>query len=80
MRCILERGIARGEIRPLDLDTGVYLVLAPMMFLMFWQNTMACLPKAGGPGADAAASASTAFSPEAYLEAQVDNLLRGLRP
>jgi len=80
VRCILERGIARGEIRALDLDTGVYLVLAPMMFLMFWQNTMACLPAAGGLGADADASASTPLCPEAYLEAQVDNLLRGLRP
>src|SRR5690606_17253495 len=72
VRRILERGIARAEIRPLDLQTGVYLVLAPMMFLTLWHNSMAsCLP---------GDSAGMPFSPEAYLEAQVDNLLRGLRP
>ncbi|MCD2511867.1 TetR/AcrR family transcriptional regulator [Comamonas endophytica] len=74
VRRILERGIARGEIRTLDLQTGVYLVLAPMVFLTLWQNSMApCLP-----GQDA--GASLPFSPEAYLETQIDNLLRGLRP
>ncbi len=81
VRCILERGIARGEIRPLDLDTGVYLVLSPMMFLMFWQNTMAgCLPARMDDTCETPPCASMPFSPEAYLEAQIDNLLRGLRP
>ncbi len=76
VRGILERGIARGEIRPLDLDTGVYLVLSPMMFLTFWQNSMAaCLPAPAG-----LAGTGRPFSPEAYLEAQLENLLRGLRP
>lgn len=74
VRRILERGIARGEIRPLDLDTGIYLVLAPMMFLAFWKNSMAdCLAADSG-------CAIMPFSPEAYLAAQVDNLVRGLAP
>ncbi len=78
VRRILERGIARGEIRPLDLGTGVYLVLAPMMFLMFWQNSMAwCLPARAVQEADSGCAVMP-FSPEAYLEAQVDNLVRGL--
>ena len=78
VRRILERGIARAEIRPLDLDTGVYLVLAPMMFLMFWQNSMAwCGPAHADTGAGSGCAVMP-FSPEAYLEAQVDNLVRGL--
>lgn len=78
VRRILERGIARGEIRPLDLDTGVYLVLAPMMFLMFWQNSMAwCGPAHADQGAGSGCAVMP-FSPEAYLEAQIDNLVRGL--
>ena len=74
VRRILERGIARGEIRALDLDTGVYLVLAPILFLTLWQNSMApCLPGAEDP-------APLRFSPEAYLAAQAENLLLGLVP
>lgn len=78
VRRILERGIARGEIRPLDLDTGVYLVLAPMLFLMFWQNSMGwCGPAHADQGAGSGCAVMP-FSPEDYLEAQIDNLVRGL--
>lgn len=81
VRRILERGIARGEIRALDPQTGVYLVLAPMIFLTLWQNAMApSLPGAAGlAGASREGSASPPFNPEAYLETQIENLLRGLR-
>ncbi|MET1114220.1 MAG: TetR/AcrR family transcriptional regulator [Comamonas sp.] len=80
-RRILERGIARGEIRDLDLNTGIYLVLAPMMFLMLWQNSMAsCLPGACGTADTAPSNAPLRFSPEAYLAAQAENLLLGLVP
>lgn len=80
VRKILERGIARGEVRPLDLQTGVYLVLAPMLFLMLWQNSMASPVPAAMAPVPAAPDASLPFRPEAYLEAQIENLLRGLRP
>lgn len=67
IRRILERGIARGEFRAIDLDYAVYFVLAPMMFLMMWKHSMAvCVPDTKG------------MTPEKYLEAQVENILHGL--
>ncbi len=69
VRRILERGMERGEFRPMDVHTGAYLVLAPMLFLSVWQNSLAaCQP------------ADAAISPRAYLDAQVENLLLGLVP
>lgn len=68
VRRILERGMARGEFRTMDLDHGVYLVLAPMIFLMVWKHSLgACVPDDLG------------LTPERYLDIQVDNLLHGLR-
>ena len=67
IRRILERGIARGEFRPVNLDYAVYLVLAPLIFLMMWKHSVgACVPDALG------------LNPEQYIEAQIDNLLQGL--
>ena len=78
---ILARGMARGEFRPMDVNTGVYLVLAPMLFLMMWQNSMAsCLPAAQAPSAEGPAVPGMLISPLDYLDAQVDNLLLGLVP
>ncbi len=78
---ILERGIARGEIRPIDVNAGVYLVLAPMLFLMMWQNSMgSCLSAPQAPSAQGPAVPGMLISPLAYLDAQVDNLLLGLVP
>lgn len=67
IRRILERGVARGEFRPLDLDTGVFVVLAPMIFLMTWRHSFG-----------ACAEACELLDPETYLEAQVDTMLHGL--
>ena len=67
VRRILERGIARGEFRPVNLDYAVYLVLAPMIFLMMWKHSVgACVPDALG------------MTPEQYIEMQADNILHGL--
>ena len=67
IRRILQRGMDRKEIRPLDLDYAVYLVLAPMIFLMLWKHSMgACVPDA------------LALDPEKYLAMQADNILHGL--
>ena len=57
----------RGELRALNLDQAVYLVLAPLMFLMFSQSTPAlCIPNA------------ERFSPQEYIRLQADNVLQGL--
>ena len=67
IRRILERGVARGEFRPMNLDYAVYLVLAPMIFLMLWKHSIgACVPDALG------------MTPEQYIEMQADNILHGL--
>lgn len=67
IRRILERGVARGEFRPVNLDYAVYLVLAPMIFLMLWKHSIgACVPDALG------------MTPEQYIEMQADNILHGL--
>src|SRR5262245_15309761 len=39
LRRILERGITRGEFRPLDLDATVPLVAAPVVLLGVWKHS-----------------------------------------
>ena len=67
IRRILQRGMERGEFRQMDLEYGTYIVLAPMMFLMLWNNSM-------GP----CALPDENFSPEQYIRSQIDNILHGL--
>ncbi|MDD5028397.1 MAG: TetR/AcrR family transcriptional regulator [Rhodoferax sp.] len=64
---ILQRGVARGEFRPLDLKYGVYLILAPLVFLVLWKHSFA-------PCCDHLAQ----IDPPTYLSAQIEMLLHGL--
>lgn len=67
IRRILQRGIARGEFRQLDLDYAVYSIIAPMVFLVMSKHSMgACVPM------------DKALSPERYIASQVDIILHGL--
>ncbi|NIC43067.1 TetR/AcrR family transcriptional regulator [Aquabacterium sp. A08] len=67
LRQILERGVARGEFRPIDPDYGIYSLIAPMIFLLLWKHAMApCI----GPDQQ--------IDPEAFLRSQTDALLHGL--
>ncbi|KQO23614.1 TetR/AcrR family transcriptional regulator [Acidovorax sp. Leaf78] len=67
VRRIIERGIERGEFRPVSLDYIVHVVLAPMIFLMMWKHSVSvCIPE----GMD--------LDPEKFIEAQIDNVLHGL--
>lgn len=67
VRRVLQRGMDRGEFRPIDLDYGAYLVMAPILFLTIAKQSLgACLPE------------GTAFDPHAYIQAQADNMLVGL--
>lgn len=64
---ILQRGVDRGEFRPVDPKYGVYLVLTPMIFLMSWTHSLgACV------------SCDDTLVPEDYLAVQIDNILHGL--
>ena len=67
IRRILQRGMERGEFRTVNLDYAIYVVQAPMIFLMLWKHSLvACMPNTHG------------FCTETYIESQVDNLLFGL--
>lgn len=67
IRSILQRGVERGEFRPIDLQYGVYTVMAPMLYLLVWKHSLgACAP------------AHEMLVPEQYLAAQIDTLLHGL--
>ena len=67
IRRILQRGVERGEFRPLDLQYGVHTVLAPMLYLVVWKHSFGACIAQGSP-----------LVPDAYLNAQIDILLHGL--
>jgi TetR/AcrR family transcriptional regulator len=64
---ILQRGIDRGEIRNINVEYGVYSVLAPMIFLTLWKHSMGACPEH-----------SFELVPEQYIESQLDTILNGL--
>jgi TetR/AcrR family transcriptional regulator len=67
IRNILQRGIDRGEFRPMDVDYSVFSIIAPMMYLIMMKHSLgACIPK------------EYPLDPQRYLEAQTENLLNGL--
>ena len=66
LRRILERGMDSGEFRPMNAEIAVHTIVAPMIFLMIWENAMT------------AYSSSLSMSPLEFLEHQIDVLLHGL--
>ena len=64
---VLQRGIDRGEFRPMALNYGVYTVLAPMLFLATWQHSFATCEEF-----------SADLDPAKYIAIQVETLLHGL--
>jgi TetR/AcrR family transcriptional regulator len=67
VRQILQRGIDRGEFRPIDLDYAVYTVIAPMIFLIMMKHSLgACVPQ------------DYPVDPQRYVRMQADTLLQGL--
>lgn len=67
IRRVLERGVASGEFRAIDLDYTVHLVIAPLLFLMMSKHSLgACVPQ------------SQNFDPKIFIERQLDCLLHGL--
>jgi AcrR family transcriptional regulator len=69
IRRILQRGMDRGEFRPLDLDYAVFSVLAPMIFMMLSRHSKGiCIPQ------------GLELDPQRYLASQLDIILHGLSP
>ncbi|GAA4421238.1 TetR/AcrR family transcriptional regulator [Acidovorax lacteus] len=67
IRRILQRGIDRGEFRAVPLDYAIYVVLAPMMFLMMWKHSLG-----------ACAQGALDIDPDRYLATQADVIAYGL--
>jgi TetR/AcrR family transcriptional regulator len=64
---ILQRGVERGEFRPIDLPYAAFTIMGAMVFLMNMRHSLgACLP------------ADQQLDPQRYIAAQTDILLRGL--
>nr|WP_315496593.1 TetR/AcrR family transcriptional regulator [uncultured Rhodoferax sp.] len=64
---VLQRGINSGEFRPMELNYGAYLVMAPILFLAISKQSLgSCMPP------------EVVFDPLAYIQTQVDNMLIGL--
>jgi TetR/AcrR family transcriptional regulator len=67
VRRILERGVARGEFRAIDIDYTVFSIIAPMVYLTMMKHSLgACVPH------------DFEVDPARFVETQADNLLRGL--
>jgi len=65
IRRVLQRGIDRGEIRPLSMEYAIYSLIAPMIFLLMWKHSMApCCP--------------ATIDPIGFIDNQVDLLLHGM--
>lgn len=63
---VLQRGVDRGEFRPMDMRYGVYIVLAPILFLAMWKHSLGCQ------------TGDWQLVPEDYIALQVETLLHGL--
>jgi TetR/AcrR family transcriptional regulator len=59
--------VARGEFRDIDVQYGIYTMLAPMMFLATWVHSMGKV-----------CTTNDNFDPLKYLITQADNILNGL--
>jgi len=64
---ILRRGVARGEFRPMDYKYGVFMVLAPLLFLAMSRHSLATC-----------CESLAQLEPEKYLAMQFDTLISGL--
>jgi len=67
IRRVLQRGVERGEFRPVDLDYAVYSVVSPMNFLMLSKHSIGvCVPE------------QVALDPKKYIATQLAIVLHGL--
>lgn len=64
---IVERGIERGEFRPVDPQEAAMLISAPMLVIMLWRHSLACCVPAGSD-----------FDPQSLIKAQLEALSRAL--
>jgi TetR/AcrR family transcriptional regulator len=64
---ILQRGVERGELRPVDPVYGIYSILAPMIFLNMWMH-----------GHGSCGDVRVELDPQQYIASQLQTLLHGI--
>lgn len=62
----LQRGMANGEFRAMDVETTIDVVIAPLLMLLIWRFSMSCC-------------AENDSDPQLYLKIHMDLLRQGLR-
>jgi AcrR family transcriptional regulator len=67
VRSILKRGLRRGEVRAIDLDSACHSIIAPMIFLTMWKHSL-------GP----CCAVQPTLDPRSFILAQADILTHGL--
>ena len=67
IRGVLQRGVDSGEFVIKDVDSAIFIVMAPLMFLVMWQHSMGPCP-----------AAAQQIDPERFLDSQIDILLSGV--
>lgn len=65
LRAALARGIAQGEFRPMDIESCIDVIIAPLLMLVVWRYSFCFC------GND--------IEPQEYLETHFDLLVHGLR-
>ena len=67
VRAVLQRGVERGEFRPVASELTAHSVIAPLIFLVMWRHSIGpCCP----PG--------ETIEPETFIRQHAQLLLRGL--
>lgn len=66
VRAVIERGIARGEFRPVDVEAAIHIVIAPVLMRMIWRHSLDCC-------------ALASITDERYFDEYFAIMLRGLR-
>lgn len=65
IRSVIERGVASGEFRSMEVNAAIHVVIAPVLMRMIWRHSLDCCSEAG-------------VSDEVYFTEYFDTLLHGL--
>jgi AcrR family transcriptional regulator len=65
IEAVIRRGIQRGEFRDVDVRSAAHLLVAPMLMISLWRNSLECC-------------SDERIDPAALMQAHVDTLSRGL--
>ena len=66
MREILERGVARGVFRAVDIEMMTHILIAPLLHLVMWRHSFA------------ACCSADALDPQRYLDCAIDVVIDGI--